>query len=63
MLKINSKIPLLALVVSLLFVSCASKKISQEMLTNYIVDSSSTECIQCRVILPKSKTRNKWSTL
>jgi len=63
MFRINFKIPLFALVVSLLFVSCASKKISQEMLTHYIVDSTSTECIQCRVILPKSKTRNRWSAL
>ena len=63
MFRINFKIPLFALVVSLLFVSCASKKISQEMLTNYIVDSSSTECIQCRVILPKSKIKNTWSAL
>jgi len=63
MFRINSKIPLLALVISLLFVSCASQQINQEMLTNYIVDSGSTECIQCRVILPKTKIKNRWSAL
>jgi len=63
MLKINSKIPLFAMLVSLLFISCARPKINQEMLSNYIVDSQSKECIQCRVILPKikSKNENRWS--
>ena len=57
MLKINLKMSLFAMLVSLLFTSCASSKINQEMLSNYIVDSQSKECVQCRVTLPKNKKR------
>ena len=61
MLKINSKIPLLALVVSLLFVSCSSKKMDKNIFTNNVADANYKNCIQCKSssILPKS--RNKGS--